>query len=197
MRETAQELTNILAAEVRDEPSPRTGIIESWRHEIEQYFTDTPIKSARKRRSARAMNQSSSNVESLPPPPTEQPATIPHADVAPDLVQASAESFRPSPDQIDWDIPTEGNWDQVIADAGGTFEGIGLEEARNRGLYTPPPPDINAKEDLDRPSVDDIDWDISTDLDWDGLVANTDQGFAGMDFEEAKKRGLINDPETD
>jgi len=45
--------------------------------------------------------------------------------------------------------------------------------------------------DEDLPPVDDIDWDVPVTTDWDDLVANTDQGFAGISYEQAVEQGLL------
>jgi len=46
---------------------------------------------------------------------------------------------------------------------------------------------------MERLQLDKIDWELGEPQDWDTLVADTDQEFRGMSFEEAKKRGLLDD----
>jgi CheY-like chemotaxis protein len=50
---------------------------------------------------------------------------------------------------------------------------------------------------MERLQLDKIDWELGEPQDWDTLVADTDQGFRGMSFEEAKKRGLLDDLDAD
>jgi hypothetical protein len=99
-------------------------------------------------------------------------------------------------DEINWDVPTNKDWDAVPTDTSKEFTGISLQEAQDRGLYTPQPTDAHI-ESADVPPVEDIDWNVPTDMDWDALIANTDQGFAGLDFEEAKRQGLVEDLDPD
>jgi hypothetical protein len=50
---------------------------------------------------------------------------------------------------------------------------------------------------MERLQMDQIDWDLEDSQDWDTLVADADQTFLGMSFEEAKKRGLLDDLEAE
>lgn len=54
----------------------------------------------------------------------------------------------------------------------------------------PPTP---APLEMERLEIDKIDWELQGVQDWDTLVADTDPSFQGMSFEEAKKRGLLDD----
>jgi DNA-binding response OmpR family regulator len=46
-------------------------------------------------------------------------------------------------------------------------------------------------EPVDLSIVDDIDWDLPDNTDWDTLPTDAEQDFEGIDFEEARRRGLI------
>ena len=190
MREAATGLKALLASAEPSMPAGRTGTSDSWRDEIEQYFTGVSADGSRRRRSTRG-----EGTQATATPTFDRPLPEPPADTETEPVQATPNSDLPSVGQIDWDIPTDENWDQLVAEHNGTFEGIDLEEAQRRGLYTP-----QAKDD--QPSLDDIDWEAeaertATDLDWDQIVAGADQGFGGMNLEEAKRRGLIDDLERE
>jgi CheY-like chemotaxis protein len=50
---------------------------------------------------------------------------------------------------------------------------------------------------VDPRPLDDIDWQVPIELDWDEIADNTDQGFPGIDFDEARKRGLISDVQSE
>ena len=180
MREAAKELTSTLTSKGDDETSLRAQAGDAWRAKMEQYFSETPMQRARKRRTA---------------PPVEQPAATSRRDADPPSHLPSAELARPSLDQTDGGILSDKNWDSAISDTGREPEGTSLQEAQNRGSFSPQPSD-SSPQIADLPPVEDIDWDVPADLDWDTLVANTDQGFAGMDFEEAKRRGLVDDIES-
>jgi hypothetical protein len=114
----------------------------------------------------------------------------------------------PSLEEIDWDVPSDADWDALVADTDQGLAGITFEEAQRQGLVsadlgeqaqaTPaipeqpaasPPPDL--------PPIDEIDWQVSTDMDWDAFIADTDKGLEGISFEEAKKRGLIDSLQED
>ena len=55
------------------------------------------------------------------------------------------------------------------------------------------PPSLPPPLEMERLEIDEIDWEVPETHDWDTLVAETDQAFLGMSFEEAKKRGLLDD----
>jgi len=61
----------------------------------------------------------------------------------------------------------------------------------------PAPPSIAAPLEMERLKIDEIDWELEGPQDWDSLAADMGQSFLGMSFEEAKKRGLLNDLDTD
>jgi hypothetical protein len=52
---------------------------------------------------------------------------------------------------------------------------------------------IPAPLEMERLEIDKIDWELEGPQDWDTLAADTDQSFLGMSFEEAKKRGLLDE----
>jgi DNA-binding NarL/FixJ family response regulator len=190
MREAATDLQASLAGGASSAPAERSGASDSWRAEIEQYFSDPSAESTPIRRNARDRDTSAAAA-----PRIEETGPQPQAKNEPQHVHLAPDSTLPTVDQIDWDIPTSGNWDQVVAEYKGTFEGIGFEEAQSRGLYAP-------EESIEQPTLDDIDWEAGTDraitdLDWDKMVAEADQGFGGLSLEEAKRRGIIDDLERE
>ena len=57
MREAAKELISTLTSKGDDETSPRAQAGDAWRAKMEQYFTETPMQRARKRRTAPHVEQ--------------------------------------------------------------------------------------------------------------------------------------------
>jgi DNA-binding NarL/FixJ family response regulator len=196
IREAATELAGVLSSQTQSETPLRDQTGGDWRTRIEQFFTGKPAGRTRSRRTARASDANAGGNAPAAGSAADRPAP-PRIEADPSLSPVGAEPARPSLDQLDWEVPTDKNWEPAITETSDAFEGIGLREAQDRGLYTPQAPGTDTAENAERPSVEDIDWGVSVDLDWDNLVANTDQGFAGMDFEEAKRRGLIGDVEPD
>jgi hypothetical protein len=49
---------------------------------------------------------------------------------------------------------------------------------------------------MERLEIDKVDWSLDGKQDWDALVADTGSAFQGLSFEEAKKRGLLDDLQT-
>jgi CheY-like chemotaxis protein len=182
IREAAAELVRTLASEGQSLPVRRAEGGDDWRSEIEQYFADTPAVHTRRRRNELANSEDIAGSEAATTPSARRTSGRPHVGIDPGHAPAAPESPRPSPDQIERDIHTDGTWDQVIDDAKGTFEGSDLEAARDRGLYTPQQPDANVADSVERPSIDEIDWDAPADLDWEEMVSSADQGFSGMSF---------------
>jgi CheY-like chemotaxis protein len=132
-----------------------------------------------------------------PPPQAEKEPEQERVEEEPEpaLTQADLESL----DAINWDDSPKMDWDAVIQGTDQGFAGLSLQEAQEQGLL---PQDIAPATEaespaatMDRPPVDDIDWDIDTDLDWDDIVDETDKGLGGLSFEEARKQGLIDDVE--
>jgi hypothetical protein len=100
-------------------------------------------------------------------------------------------------ERADRDVSPRVEPGQPVVDDNDHRERIGLQDTLDRGLYTQPPANTDAGVNVDRPSVDEIDWEISADLNWDEIVTGADQGFTGMSFDEARKNGLVDDLETD
>jgi hypothetical protein len=50
---------------------------------------------------------------------------------------------------------------------------------------------------MERLQIDRIDWELGESQDWDTLAADTDQSFRGMSYEEAQKRGLLDELNAD
>jgi hypothetical protein len=50
---------------------------------------------------------------------------------------------------------------------------------------------------MTRLDIDGIDWEPKESQDWDALIADTGPSFLGLSFEEAKKRGLLDDLDAD
>ncbi len=137
---------------------------------LDQFFPDRP----RRRRGERRAEQ-----------------TAPQAEPEPEPDEAIA-----SLDEIDWNVPVDMDWDSLIAEADQGFEGMSFEEARRQGLVTPDlietPADEVPEGPLPAAADVDLDWDVPLDMDWEELVADADQGFGGLSYEEARRRGLIN-----
>jgi hypothetical protein len=51
--------------------------------------------------------------------------------------------------------------------------------------------------EMTRLDIDGIDWEPKESQDWDALIADTGPSFLGLSFEEAKKRGLLDDLDAD
>jgi len=117
------------------------------------------------------------------PEPVEEPA------------RPLSETDLASLDAIDWDNSPDLEWDSVAQGTDQGFTGLSFDEARGQGLLAPelvtPTEAESSAEEIDRPPVDDIDWNIDTEIDWDTVVEDTDKGLGGMSFEEAQKRGLV------
>jgi hypothetical protein len=98
-------------------------------------------------------------------------------------------------DAIDWDESPALDWDTVAQETDQGFAGLSLDEAQGQGLLAQalaaPDEAAATPETVDRPPVDEIDWNIDTEMDWDAVVQDTDKGLGGMSFEEAQKRGLV------
>jgi hypothetical protein len=170
MRETAEELAATLARADEDEvdASPEAG--GDWRSQIERYFSGASRGRRRNRRNARAGSKRPLPAETRVARQAEQASPLARPDIGSD---DPVVLLDPAPQTVD---PAQMPVDPVQRSA---------ERAS---------PSLDQD---DRPSVDEINWDISTDLDWDEMVIDVDQGFAGMGFEEAKKRGFIDELQTD
>jgi DNA-binding NarL/FixJ family response regulator len=64
-------------------------------------------------------------------------------------------------------------------------------------LHDTPPDRRSAPLKMARLNLDEINWELEGAQDWDTLAADTDPSFRGMSFEEAKKRGLLGDLDSD
>jgi CheY-like chemotaxis protein len=188
MREASAELEELLASTDPTVPAGRSSASDSWRNEIEQYFTGASAERARRRRGTRGSDTRATAV-----PLAGQPLPEPHTDNNPERVQVAPELARSSVDQVDRDLAANETSGKILTEHSGASESIDSEGVQNRELYTLDPSD-------EQLSLDDIDWKaetdrVATDLDWDRFVAEADQGFGGMSLEEAKKRGIIDDLE--
>ncbi len=129
-------------------------------------------------------------------PQTKKPArktktreTLPPAEPAQEIDLASL-------DEIDWDETPDMDWNAVVQETDQGMDGLSFEEAQQRGLLSEELADQPPTEpvpDGDRPDLNDLDWNISPEGDWESIVRETDQGMDGLSFEEAQKRGLVND----
>lgn len=99
-------------------------------------------------------------------------------------------------DEIDWDETPDMDWNAVVQETDQGIDGLSFAEAQRQGLLseelTDQPP-ADPIPDVDSPALDDLDWNISLEGDWETIVQETDQGLDGLSFEEAQKRGLVND----
>jgi hypothetical protein len=126
------------------------------------------------------------------------PAPIPPTDNIQEIAQpeAAASADLPSIDAINWDVDPDANWDTVAEQSTHDFQGLTLEEAQSQGLLPKElaePATGTAAKEIERPPVDEIDWEIDTNLDWDAMVNDTDKGLGGLSFEDAQNQGLIDD----
>ena len=122
-----------------------------------------------------------------------QPADVP--------ARPLSETELASLDAIDWDSSPGLDWDAVAQDTDQGFTGLSFDQAQGHGLLAPelatPAQSEGSAATIDRPPVDEIDWNIETEMDWDAVVQDTDKGLGGMSFEEAQKRGLLGGIEQD
>jgi len=147
-------------------------------------------------------------LETPPPAPTAQapqaqPTPQPQKTAERTKTQApppSAESAREidlsSLDEINWDETPDMDWNTVVQDTDQGMDGLSFAEAQQQGLLSEElaeQPPVEPVPDIDRPALDDLDWNVSPESDWETIVQETDQGMDGLSFEEAQKRGLVND----
>ena len=61
----------------------------------------------------------------------------------------------------------------------------------------PETPSAPAPLEMERLEIDQIDWEVKGTQDWDALISDADPAFLGMSYQEAKKRGLLDDLDAD
>jgi CheY-like chemotaxis protein/predicted regulator of Ras-like GTPase activity (Roadblock/LC7/MglB family) len=195
MRDATGELKNALQAKAEQPTTqkkrPRNDVFDM----LDQFFPDRTRQP-----------------KTTPPPAPVEPVPVQETVIEPTSIQKPVPepvAVSPAADdepieelEIDWNVSTDTDWDSFVADTEQGFGGMSLEEAQNQGLLSqeivpplePEPETADADEQpLDMPPLDEIDWEVSLDTDWDTLVADTDKGLDGISFEEAQKRGLLND----
>jgi len=103
----------------------------------------------------------------------------------------SSASSAPPPEQDD-------------AGAGASRDAVHLSEGQSATtdavVATPAETDVAPEgpelaEPVDPSIADSIDWGAPDGMSWDAILEETDKGFDGMTFEEARRRGLIDDLE--
>jgi CheY-like chemotaxis protein len=192
MREAAKQMQRLLDLESA-EPAPRGSVPAGSVFEmLDRYFPDGKRSRASTRRvSAPQLTTAAQEapVRQQDAPASTGPSTPAEDAPIPEL---------PLPKEIDWTVSSDVTWDQIIAGTDQGFSGLTLEQAQQQGLVgaellegqQSPPASAPVPAPL---PVDDIDWDAPVALDWDDIATHTDQGFAGLSLEEARKRGLIGD----
>ena len=198
MRETAKTLGTALTAEAYKPASPRSRLKGDVFDMLDQFFPD---------RHKPTKPQSEPTAPPRKEPEPTSPSSAAPVMAMPEQPQArEPATLLPSLDEINWDVSPEMSWDELVAETDQGFSGISLHQAQQQGLVSVETIDSHDQESqteaaapstdqIDRPSVDDIDWEISPDMDWEQVVANTDQGFTGIDFQEAKRQGLVDNLE--
>jgi DNA-binding NarL/FixJ family response regulator len=196
MREAAERLARALAGQGQHETHRRVPVRDDWQNEIEQYFAGAPRR-GRDRRNARSSGRRLTGLTGEILSPAGRTRATPRTDSGPDRVRAAPETLLPADDRAALDVPRNAARDQASDGDGDPWEETGTEQAQDQALYSSGTPSTVGTPDADRPTVEDIDWEISTDLDWEEIVQGADQGFGGMSLEEARKRGLVDDLESD
>jgi CheY-like chemotaxis protein len=195
MREAARDLQDALAAEAEPSGAEKTRKTGDVFDMLDRFFPNRrTLRIGRQRAERRAAAEQAS-----PLPEEVQPEPAPKNNSEPQAAPAAASSSRGSIDQ-DASPDAGRNGDVTGADPGTGV--ISLEEAQERGLFNleaiettrPEEPDTPEPElEVDPLPLDDIDWDVDTDTDWEEFIADADPGLGGISFEEAQKRGLIDD----
>jgi CheY-like chemotaxis protein len=149
-------------------------------------------------------------LETPPPAPTAQaPQAQPISQPQPPKTAERTKTQAPPPpaeptreidlsslDEINWDETPDMDWNTVVQDTDQGMDGLSFAEAQQQGLLSEElaeQPPAESVPDIDRPALDDLDWNVSPESDWETIVQETDQGMDGLSFEEAQKRGLVND----
>jgi response regulator of citrate/malate metabolism len=196
MREAVTGLAHALGEQESDEARRRARVRDDWQNEIEQYFARAPRGRTRDRRNAHAKDRRAAR----PSPETawsaERQTATPRTTADPDRTRAGSETTPPSPDPAALNVPSSVDWDQASNNDGGLWEEVAREQAQDEGLYNPRSPSAVDAGRADRPSIEDINWEISTDLDWEEIVQGADQGFGGLSLDEARNQGLVDDLEA-
>jgi DNA-binding response OmpR family regulator len=87
-------------------------------------------------------------------------------------------------DEIDWGTSTNVDWDALVSETTPEFEGMTLKQAQQQGLVGPEfsrmrSQDTEAAQEAtpatERPSLEEIDWDVAPDIDWEAIVSQADQ----------------------
>jgi predicted regulator of Ras-like GTPase activity (Roadblock/LC7/MglB family) len=196
MREAATGLAHALEDQASDETRRRARVRDDWQTEIEQYFAHAPTQRTRDRRNAHANDRRSTRLTPGTASLAERQTTTRRTSADPDRRQAGSEAAPPPRDPAALDVPSSGSWDQASTNDGGLWEESVREQAQDESLDNSPSPGTVDAGYTDRPSIEDINWEISTDLDWEEVVQGADQGFGGMSLDEARKQGIVDDLET-
>ena len=190
VREAAKKLQRLLVPEPEPALPESTTPGDDLFDILDQYFPQ--------RRRARAMSSEAPVVElaaaSEPAPAQDQ---VPVEPSEPSTQVEDSPTAEPALlREIDWNMSSPLTWDQIVATTDQGFSGLTLEQAQQQGLVganlvqgeqsTP-----NTEPSPKALPVDKIDWDAPVNLDWDEIATHTDQGFAGLSLEEARKQGLI------
>lgn len=122
---------------------------------------------------------------------------------SPPSLEEQPVAVSPEPDavpnagiDINWDVTTDIEWEDIVEETQQGFDGLTLAEAQQQGILTSgweAEPVAPSEETVDTTLIDDIDWDVPADMDWDTIVEETDKGLEGISFDEAQQRGLVGD----
>lgn len=195
MREAVRDLQDALAAEAKPSGTGKTRKTGDVFDMLDRFFPNR-----RTLRIGRQRAERREAVETTAALPEEvQPDPAPGNNSEPQAVPATV---SPSREGIDWNAPPDTGRNGDVPEVDPGTGGINFEEAQERGLFNPeaietagpeapgtPEPDLV----VDPLPLDDIDWDVDTDTDWEEFIADADPGLGGISFEEAQKRGLIDD----
>ncbi len=86
-------------------------------------------------------------------------------------------------DEIDWNVPVAQGWDDLVSD----LDALPAQAVAPEPAAAEPEPAASAI------GLDEINWDVPTNVDWDQLVSDADQGFGGMNLEQARRQGIVKD----
>jgi CheY-like chemotaxis protein len=173
LRETSTALTDVLDGTLAQPERRRRATKGDVFEMLDGFFPDHPQHSRHR--------SDGSAAEETAPPETGTQQEMPIAVDAGPADRADAANHEP-------DAPTQ--------ETDETFDELSFEAVLEAGWSsqsTDPLPEAEGQEEIARPPVDDIDWNIATDLDWDKIVEETDKGLDGLSLEEAQEQGLIDE----
>jgi hypothetical protein len=175
LRETGTALTDLLNGVLSQPERGRPGAKGDVFEMLEGFFPDHPQHGRRK----------TGDSAKEPPPPETKP---------------QAEPLAADPEPADQPDDADTADDAHVQETDETADELSFEELLEQSWSSQSVedlPEAASQEEISRPPVDDIDWDVATDLDWDTIVEETDKGLDGLSFEEAQEQGLIDQVDQD